>query len=192
MEDVTFEVYALEDIKATDGESEDYYKKNELTATITTDETGIAKLSDLPLGKYYVKEKETAEGYVLDGEIREIDLTYEDQNTAEVTYSTDWKNNRQKVEVTVLKKEKDYDRVLEGAVFALSAKEDIINRDGEVIMEAGTVIEEKATDEDGRLIFEADLPIGFILYSQRDGSGSRVTSTDATYAYLFRKVQRKR
>ena len=38
----------------------------------------------LPLGKYYVKEKETAEGYVLDGEIREIDLTYADQDTAEV------------------------------------------------------------------------------------------------------------
>ena len=43
-------------------------QKDELIATITTDETGIAKLSDLPLGKYYVKEKETAEGYVLDGE----------------------------------------------------------------------------------------------------------------------------
>ena len=27
LKDVTFEVYALEDIKAADGESEDYYKK---------------------------------------------------------------------------------------------------------------------------------------------------------------------
>ena len=161
LKDVTFEVYALEDIQAADGESEDYYKKDELIATITTDETGIAKLSDLPLGKYYVKEKETAEGYVLDGEIREIDLTYVDQDTAEVTWSGDWQNNRQKVEVSVLKKEKDSDRVLEGAVFALSAKEDITNKDGSVILEAGTVIEEKATGEDGKLTFEADLPIGF-------------------------------
>ena len=96
LKDVTFEVYALEDIKAADGESEDYYKKDELIATITTDETGIAKLSGLPLGKYYVKEKETAEGYVLDGEIREIDLTYVDQETAEVTWNGDWQNNRQK------------------------------------------------------------------------------------------------
>ena len=133
LKDVTFEVYALEDIKAADGESEDYYKKDELIATITTDEAGIAKLSDLPLGKYYVKEKETAEGYVLDGEIREIDLTYVDQDTAEVTWSGDWQNNRQKVEVSVLKKEKDSDRVLEGAVFALSAKEDITNKDGDVV-----------------------------------------------------------
>ena len=46
--DVTFEVYAEEDIKAADGVSDDYYKKDELIATIKTDETGIAKLENLP------------------------------------------------------------------------------------------------------------------------------------------------
>ena len=67
LKDVTFEVYALEDIQAADSESEDYYKKDELIATITTDETGIAKLSDLPLGRYYVKEKEPEPGAVRKG-----------------------------------------------------------------------------------------------------------------------------
>ncbi len=43
--------------------------KDELVAEITTDGSGIAKLTDLPLGKYYVKEKETAEGFVLDDKI---------------------------------------------------------------------------------------------------------------------------
>ena len=81
---------------------------------------------------------------MLDGEIREIDLTYVDQETAEVTWNGDWQNNRQKAEVSVLKKEKDTDRVLEGAVFALSAKEDITNKDGDVVLEAGTVIEGKS------------------------------------------------
>ena len=185
LEDVTFEVYALEDIKAADGVSEDYYQKDELVAEITTDGSGIAKLTDLPLGKYYVKEKETVEGFVLDDKIREIDLTYVDQNTAEVTYSTDWQNNRQKVEVTVLKKEKDSDRVLEGAIFALSAKEDILNRDGEVIMEAGTVIEEKATDEDGRLIFEADLSIGFSYTVKETVPAPGFASTDEVQEFSF-------
>lgn len=185
LKDVTFEVYALEDIKAADGESEDYYKKDELIATITTDETGIAKLSDLPLGKYYVKEKETAEGYVLDGEIREIDLTYVDQDTSEVTWSGDWQNNRQKVEVTVLKKEKDSDRVLEGAVFALAAKEDITNKDGDVILEAGTVIEEKATDEDGKLTFEADLPLGFSYTVKETSPAPGFTTTDEIQEFTF-------
>lgn len=185
LKDVTFEVYALEDIQAADGESEDYYKKDELIATITTDETGIAKLSDLPLGKYYVKEKETAEGYVLDGEIREIDLTYVDQDTAEVTWSGDWQNNRQKVEVSVLKKEKDSDRVLEGAVFALSAKEDITNKDGSVILEAGTVIEEKATGEDGKLTFEADLPIGFSYTVKETSPAPGFATTDEVQEFTF-------
>ena len=98
-----------------------------ITKLPATDETGVAKLTDLPLGKYYVKEKETANGYVLDGETREVDLTYRDQNTAEVTYSADWQNKRQKAEVKVLKKAKDSDRVLEGAVFALCNKDDIVN-----------------------------------------------------------------
>lgn len=185
LEDVTFEVYALEDIKAADGVSEDYYQKDELVAEITTDGSGIAKLTELPLGKYYVKEKETAEGFVLDDKIREIDLTYVDQNTAEVTYSTDWQNNRQKVEVSVLKKEKDSDRVLEGAVFALSAKEDIKNRDGEVILEAGTVIEEKATDKDGKLTFEADLPIGFAYTVKETVPAPGFASTDEEKEFSF-------
>ena len=50
LKDVTFEVYALEDIKAADGESSDYYKKDELVAEITTDDTGHARLENLPLG----------------------------------------------------------------------------------------------------------------------------------------------
>ena len=60
-------------------------KKDELIATIKTDETGIAKLENLPLGKYYVKETGTAYGHVLDGEIRHVDLTYVDQNTPVVS-----------------------------------------------------------------------------------------------------------
>ena len=75
LKDVTFEVYALEDVKAADGESEDYYKKDELVATITADDTGVAKVSGLPLGKYYVKEKATVDGFVLDDKARKIDLT---------------------------------------------------------------------------------------------------------------------
>ena len=91
-------------------------------------------------------EKYSKEGYVLDGETREVDLTYRDQNTAVVTYSADWQNKRQRAEVNVLKKVKDSDRVLEGAVFALCNKEDIVNAKGDVILKADTVIEEQATD----------------------------------------------
>ena len=185
LKDVTFEVYALEDVKSADGESEDYYKKDELVATITTDDTGIAKISGLPLGKYYVKEKATVDGFVLDNEAREIDLTYRDQDIAEVTYSADWQNNRQKAEVEVVKKEKDSDRVLEGAVFALCAKEDITGTDGKVILKADTVIEELATDKEGKLTFKADLPIGFAYYIKETSPAPGFATTDETQEFTF-------
>lgn len=163
--DVTFEVYAEEDIKAADGVSEDYYKADELVATITTDETGIAKLSNLPLGKYYVKEVGTAHGYVLDSEIRHVDLSYVDQNTPVVTYNDDWQNHRQRVIINLVKKEKDQDRVLEGGVFGLYAKEDIkSSTTGKVLIEADEIIELKSTDAEGKITFVADLPIDAEYY----------------------------
>ena len=163
--DVTFEVYAEEDIKAADGVSEDYYKADELVATITTDETGIAKLSNLPLGKYYVKEVGTAHGYVLDSEIRHVDLSYVDQNTPVVTYNDDWQNHRQRVIINLVKKEKDQDRVLEGGVFGLYAKEDIkSSTTGKVLIEADEIIELKSTDAEGKITFMTDLPIDAEYY----------------------------
>lgn len=162
--EVIFEVYAEEDVKAADGVSEDYYKAGEKVATITTDETGIATLDNLPLGKYYVKEAATAHGYVLDDEIRHIDLTYRDQDTPVVTFNEDWQNNRQRVEVSVLKKEKGSDRVLEGGTFGLFAAEDIVSADGTVLIEADEIIELKSTDADGKIAFTADLPIDAKYY----------------------------
>ena len=185
LKDVTFEIYAAEDIKAADGESSDYYKKDELVATITTDALGYARSEDLPLGKYYVKEKETADGYVLDGEIREVDLTYRDQNTPVVTYDEDWQNNRQKAKVTVVKKEKNTDRVLEGGVFALYTKNDILNAEGEVILKADTMIEQKATDQDGRIVFTADLPINGSYYVKEVQAPAGFVTTEEIKEFDF-------
>jgi len=88
-----------------------------------------------------------------------VDLTYRDQDTPVVTFDEEWQNNRQKIKVTVLKKEKDTERMLEGAIFGLFTKEDIKGRDGKVLMEAGTLIEQKTTDENGQILFKADLPV---------------------------------
>ncbi|MFR6161293.1 MAG: collagen binding domain-containing protein, partial [Blautia producta] len=162
--DVSFNVYAAEDIKAADGVSENYYTKDQLIGTITTDGTGIAELDNLPLGKYYIIEKETSYGYVLDDEPRYVDLTYRDQDTPVVTYSADWQNRRQKVQVNVLKKEKDSDKVLSGAIFGLFAAEDITSASGKVLIEKDTIIELKTTDESGWIHFMADLPISAKYY----------------------------
>ena len=55
--DVSFNVYAAEDIKAADGVSENYYTKDQLVGTITTDGTGIAELDNLPLGNIILSKK---------------------------------------------------------------------------------------------------------------------------------------
>ncbi len=185
LKEVVFEVHAAEDIKAADGVSADYYKKDDLVATITTDALGYAKTDDLPLGRYYVVEKKTAEGYVLDGERREIDLSYRDQDTPVVLYDEKWQNRRQTVTVTVLKKEKGTGQKLSGAVFALCAGEDIAGADGEILMEKDTVIEQKETGEDGRLSFLADLPFGGTYYVKEIKAPAGYVRTDKTKRFTF-------
>lgn len=203
--DVSFNVYAAEDIKAADGVSENYYTKDQLIGTITTDGTGIAELDNLPLGKYYIIEKETSYGYVLDDEPRYVDLTYRDQDTPVVTYSADWQNRRQKVQVNVLKKEKDSDKVLSGAIFGLFAAEDITSASGKVLIEKDTIIELKTTDESGWIHFMADLPISAKYYLKeiyapngyvRGTETQEFTfeyqgdkTTQAVYEFIFEDVQ---
>ena len=162
--DVTFNVYAAEAIRAADGVSADYYAADELVGSITTDGNGIAQMDNLPLGRYYIVEKETAHGYVLDNEPRYVDLTYRDQDTPLVTYSADWQNARQRVQVEVLKKEKDSDKVLSGAIFGIYAADDIVSSKGKVLLAKDTLIELKTTDEDGKIQFVADLPVDSRYY----------------------------
>ena len=162
--DVTFNVYAAEAIRAADGVSADYYAADELVGSITTDGNGIAQMDNLPLGRYYIVEKETAHGYVLDNEPRYVDLTYRDQDTPLVTYSADWQNARQRVQVEVLKKEKDSDKVLSGAIFGLYAADDIVSSKGKVLLAKDTLIELKTTDEEGKIQFAADLPVDSRYY----------------------------
>ena len=183
--DVTFDVFAAEDIKAADGVSEDYFKADEKVGTITTDSNGIAQMGDLPAGKYYVKEVKTAHGYVLDGEPRYVDLSYRDQDTPVITYDEKWQNARQKVKVTVLKKEKDTDRVLAGGVFGLYTSEDIKNAKGEVLLEKDSLIEQRVTDEKGQITFTADLPVDGKYYVKEIFAPDGFVTTEEVQEFTF-------
>ena len=133
-----------------------------------------------------MKETGTAYGHVLDGEIRHVDLTYVDQNTPVVVYDKDWQNNRQRVEVSVLKKEKDSDRTLEGAIFGLFAKEDIKSETtGKVLIEANEIIELKSTDEEGKITFVADLPIGATYYVKELYAPDGFVTNDEVKEFTF-------
>ena len=108
-----YEVYAAEDIftadmqKDADGNRTKYYSEGELVAALVTGDDGKAvlknlPLEELPLGKYYLVETATIEGFVLDSTPIEADLSYVDQDTEVVYAGMDVTNERQKVKITVL------------------------------------------------------------------------------------------
>ena len=132
-----------------------------------------------------MKEVKTAHGYVLDGEPRYVDLSYRGQDTPVITYDEKWQNARQKVKVTVLKKEKDVDRVLAGGVFGLYTKEDIKNAKGDVLLEKDTLIEQKATDEKGQITFTADLPVDGKYYVKEISAPDGFVTTEEIQEFMF-------
>ena len=183
---VEFEVYAAEDIVSPDSLDTIHYEADELVATITTDEKGYASIDSLPLGKYYLVETKTLEGFVLDDTPIEADLSYIDQDTKVVYAGMNISNERQKVQITVVKKEAGTKEVLEGAVFGLFAKEDIVNKDGKVVVKAGTEIERGVTGKDGKLTFVSDLPLGKYYVQELTApkgyvKSDKVVDVDASY-----------
>lgn len=183
---VTFEVYAREDIISPDGLDTIYYEKDELVATIVTNDDGIAMIENLPLGKYYLVETKTLEGFVLDSTPIEAELSYIDQITEVVYAGMDVTNERQKVKITVIKKDAETKKALEGAVFGLYAKEDIFDTDGRLIVAADTFIEKAVTGTDGMVTFISDLPLGQYYVKEMEAPAGYVKSdecfdVDASY-----------
>ena len=154
-----FEVKAAEDISSPDNQGDILYHKGDPVDTITTDAAGEAQTKLLPLGKYQVSEKTAPNGFTHSDDIREVELVYEEQNTAIVFGDAGtYENERQKVEVQAVKKDADDQQLLAGAEITLYANRDVYNYDGDVIVKAGEMIETVVTGEDGRATFTADLP----------------------------------
>lgn len=183
---VTFDVYAKEDIVSADGLDTVYHKAGDKVATIVTNDKGIARVDDLPLGKYYLVETKTIDGFVLDDTPIESDLSYIDQNTKVVFAGMDVTNERQKVQITVTKTDSETKEALEGAVFGLFAKEDIVNKDGKVIVKADTQIERTVTGKDGKAAFTSDLPLGQYYVKEIEApkgyvKSDKIFDVDASY-----------
>lgn len=95
LEGAEFNIYAADNIITKDGIT--HYKKDELVATIKSDENGLAKLDDMYLGKYYIKEVKTPDdNLVLDKNVYNFELTYKDQYTELVSESVDILNKYKK------------------------------------------------------------------------------------------------
>ena len=133
------------------------YEKDEVVETITTGANGYATSSKLPLGEYRIEEIKVQNGMVLNTEIQKVKLEYEDQTVEVVSEEINFKNDRQKVNIELTKKD-DEGTLLSGAVYGLYTKTDLM-LDDEVLLAADTLIETAVTDTNGKLSFKADLPI---------------------------------
>ncbi|WOA58357.1 SpaA isopeptide-forming pilin-related protein [Bacillus mycoides] len=117
-------------------------KDNNVVATVTTNEKGIAEIKDLPLGDYFVKEISAPEGYIkVDTPVK---VTIDSTNVIEIVMK-----NTKKVEngqFKLLKKDSESGQLLPGAKF------DVIDKDGNVVE---TII----TDGKGAALSK-QLPVG--------------------------------
>lgn len=182
-----FEIYAAEDITTLDGTTR--YYQGEKVDEITTNENGFAKSKELYLGKYTVIEKTAPNGFVNANEQYEVELTYAGQNVSVTSTALSVYNDRQKVSVSLLKELSKDERFKLGmndeilsVQFGIYADEDITAADGTVIPKDGLITYGKC-DENGKLTFNCDLPIGYKFYAKEMATDSHYILSDTRYTF---------
>ena len=160
-----FQITAKEDIVTLDGTTRAYAR--DVVSEITTDENGYAETEPLYLGKYEVREIKAPEGYVLNNEPKDVELTYAGQKfEVRDTVNTAFENEYQSVRIS-LSKVMENDELFEiygkdyytSVRFGLFAAEDITAADGTVIPADG-LISEVSLDEDMTAKFDVQIPFG--------------------------------
>ena len=152
LEGVVLGIYASDDIYNANKELK--YKKNKLITKITTNEKGYGIINDLYLGKYYLKEIKTLDGYVLSDKKYNINLNYKDQYTEVVNYKIEIQNylSKGKLEFTKLD---------------VSTSEPLPNTKIEIYTEKDKLIFTGITDKDGKIIID-EIPVGKYYILEKD------------------------
>lgn len=164
LEGAVYEIRVAEDVYTPDGTLR--YIKGTVVDTVITDGDGFAKSRELYLGKYEVREITAPYGMVLNGEIHIAELVYAGQNISVTETAASFFNERQRVEiglVKVLEKNEIFNIGASGEMknisFGLFAAEEIVSASGTSIPADG-LIEIITLNEDGTAKIKTDLPIG--------------------------------
>lgn len=188
LEGAVYEITAAEDIYTLDGTLR--ASKGEVVDTITTGADGTAKSKELYLGRYEVRETQAPYGMVLNGETHTVELVYAGQEVAVTETSTSFYNERQKVEIDLIKSlevDEAYGVGNNGEIFDVSfglyAAEELTAADGTTIPADG-LIEVITLDENGHGKTISDLPMGS-YYVQEISTNSAYLKDDTKYPVVF-------
>ena len=188
LEGAVYEITAAEDIYTLDGTLR--ASKGEVVDTITTGADGTAKSKELYLGRYEVRETKAPYGMVLNGETHTVELVYAGQEVAVTETSTSFYNERQKVEIDLIKSlevDEAYGVGNNGEIFDVSfglyAAEELTAADGTTIPADG-LIEVITLDENGHGKAISDLPMGS-YYVQEISTNSAYLKDDTKYPVVF-------
>lgn len=183
----TYKIYAAEDIVTLDGTVR--ARKGDLVDTVTTNKNGIAKSTNLYLGKYIVKEIQAPNGYVLDTKEYIVELTYAGQGVEITSTSMTNNNERQKVSVSLNKVlEKDdlfnvgMNDEIKSVKFGLYANEDVYIGD-KLVIPRDSLITSAFCDENGKITFDCDLPIGYHWFVREIETDSHYILSDTKYGF---------
>ena len=186
-----YEIVAAEDIITPDGTVRNH--KGDVVDTIITDENGIAMSCELYLGEYEVREVTAPNGMVLNPESRFVELVYAGQNVAVTETATSFENERQKVEISLVKSIEQNEHFgigtngeMKNISFGLFSAEEIVSTSGTSIPANG-LIEIVSLNEDGTATIKTDLSYGR-YYVQEIATDSHYKLSDAKYPIIFEYV----
>ena len=145
---------------------------------LVSDQSGYVYLDDgLSDGRYYIREIEAPEGYILDTQMKTVYIEY--GSTTEIV----WKNTAVRGQIQIVKKSADYNptnglpagTLLEGAVF-------------EIYDKAGNVVDTVRTDRNGRAASKL-LPLGRYTVREVSAPANYSVNPAVLNAYLEHEGQ---
>lgn len=138
LDNVYFELYASHDIYENDNL---IFSKDALVEKCVTDDGGLCKYDNLPLGEYYLKEVKSNYDNVIENEVYYINLEYKDQYTDIINYNVDVFNYLNKGKVTINKYESGSNIPLSNTLIEIRNMDDVTvykgytNSNGQIIID---------------------------------------------------------
>lgn len=193
---VVFELTAREDIMSQDNQGTVLFNKDSVVATITTGEkaeftndcNGICNYTvnadgtmtlSVPLGEYTLKEVKTKYGYVLP-EQSSWELSFkwnnkDDEYVFDISENSkdgniDIHNDMVKTDITLEKQDSKTNEPVGNAKFGFFSRDNIYDKNGNVIVAAGEKIATVTTDKEGKAKIPFDVPVMDEGYGKTEGN----------------------